>query len=348
MQQLVGPFVWMRGKPSRARGFAMFVIKSVGDLFEGYASLGGEPEEVPHGVLYRFAGQGDDSAIEGTMEFHGDPSLFCLATVDCAVLKDFVSRTQFRERYIGLSFNDVGSVEAYRKRDEARTLDEGLHFYVATTSTPLFMRIAAGTRLRFTALYFMERFFKENAVALPEGFWPACERVLNAGEQHVSGLGVVCRQIAGCSLGSEEAYRAYLRGQGLAAAGLIIDHVARCGAAPARAAGAELQEVVARAKAVLKSEYVHPPTVLALAKRLGTNKNRLQDGFAALEGMSVSAYLRAVRMERALDLLTETELPVEEIAVQVGYMGKNNFYKAFRGTYGHTPNAIRAFMRQAC
>ena len=42
-------------------------------------------------------------------------------------------------------------------------------------------------------------------------------------------------------------------------------------------------------------------------------------------------------MERAVLLLKNTTLSVEEITVMLGYSNTSNFYKAFREYYGTTP-----------
>ena len=48
------------------------------------------------------------------------------------------------------------------------------------------------------------------------------------------------------------------------------------------------------------------------------------------------------RMERAAMLLRATQLPVREVARQVGYSGTSNFYRAFRAQYGCGPAEWRA------
>ncbi|QOS69252.1 helix-turn-helix transcriptional regulator [Eggerthella guodeyinii] len=320
----------------------MYVVTSVNDLFENYASMGAVGERTPRGQRFSFD-RGDD--LRGTTEFLGDPRTFSLAVADYTVPRDFVSRTRFEERYLGITFNDRGSVETYRRRDDARVLDEGLHCYVEASPTPFFMRIAAGTRLHFTALYFMERFFDENRVALPDDFWAMCSRVLNVGEHSIPGLGLACRQIQASQL-EGMAWQAFMRGQGLVVAGLIIDYVESRVSDEREQPDEALRDSVMRAKAALKAEYAHPPTVEALARRVGTNKNRLQAGFARLEGKTVSEYLRGVRMGRALDLLAETDLPVEAVAQHVGYQGKANFYRAFRDAYGYAPAEVRTFLHE--
>ena len=42
-------------------------------------------------------------------------------------------------------------------------------------------------------------------------------------------------------------------------------------------------------------------------------------------------------MERAVLLMQNTTLSIEEISVMLGYSNQSNFYKAFKGYFGKTP-----------
>lgn len=54
-------------------------------------------------------------------------------------------------------------------------------------------------------------------------------------------------------------------------------------------------------------------------------------------GKTFSQLLLEQRMERALVLLHETDLPIHEIASRLGYSNSSNFYKAFREFYHVSP-----------
>ncbi len=54
-------------------------------------------------------------------------------------------------------------------------------------------------------------------------------------------------------------------------------------------------------------------------------------------GMTFSQLLLTRRMERAVILMKNTTLSIEEIGALVGYGDHSNFYKAFRDYYGMTP-----------
>lgn len=64
--------------------------------------------------------------------------------------------------------------------------------------------------------------------------------------------------------------------------------------------------------------------------------------FKKLTGTSPHAYLAALRVERAKQLLAETDLSISELSARVGYASPSHFSKAFRQATGMTPRAFRA------
>ena len=58
-------------------------------------------------------------------------------------------------------------------------------------------------------------------------------------------------------------------------------------------------------------------------------------------GLTYSAFLQQVRLEKAEHLLTSSKKSVEEIAAAVGYHNKGYFYKIFQEKYGTTPSKYR-------
>ncbi|HEV2605587.1 MAG TPA: AraC family transcriptional regulator [Microvirga sp.] len=63
--------------------------------------------------------------------------------------------------------------------------------------------------------------------------------------------------------------------------------------------------------------------------------------FKRSTGQPPHAYLRRVRCEKAKALLTGTDLPITEIAVQVGYETSRSFARMFRAEVGANPNQYR-------
>ncbi len=59
--------------------------------------------------------------------------------------------------------------------------------------------------------------------------------------------------------------------------------------------------------------------------------------FKKQNNTTVSNYLTTVRMNRAKELMLETDLPLNEITVKVGYLNTSSFIRKFKRLYGLTP-----------
>ena len=57
--------------------------------------------------------------------------------------------------------------------------------------------------------------------------------------------------------------------------------------------------------------------------------------------MCIRDSLTAYRIDRAVELLQQTDIPVREIAVRVGYTDANYFTKVFKRHLGVTPTEYR-------
>ncbi len=83
-------------------------------------------------------------------------------------------------------------------------------------------------------------------------------------------------------------------------------------------------------------------TIEELARRYWMNPTTLKAAFKAVYGNSIAAHMREHRMERAAELLRETEQSVAAIARAVGYESQSRFSAAFRDAYGCLPTEYRA------
>jgi AraC-like DNA-binding protein len=89
-------------------------------------------------------------------------------------------------------------------------------------------------------------------------------------------------------------------------------------------------------------EHLSEPLVLRnLAKQASMCKSKFTSVFKIHTGLSVAEYVRHLRMEKALDFVKNTSVPLGEIAALVGYGKHSNFSRVFRDCYGVTPGAFR-------
>lgn len=84
-----------------------------------------------------------------------------------------------------------------------------------------------------------------------------------------------------------------------------------------------------------------PPALEELARRVGVNRNKLAAGFKHVFGMTVGAYHRDLRLERACEMLKHSGLTVGRIADEAGYRDAGSFSKAFKLRYGVLPSDLR-------
>lgn len=93
--------------------------------------------------------------------------------------------------------------------------------------------------------------------------------------------------------------------------------------------------------AILSEEVTAPPSIAQLSKRVFLNEQKLKAGFSHYYRMSIGAFVHSVRMTKAANLLSTTDLSIEAIARQVGYQHSGNFARMFKRTYGKNPLDFR-------
>lgn len=94
------------------------------------------------------------------------------------------------------------------------------------------------------------------------------------------------------------------------------------------------------ARAILIDECRNPPSLAALAARVGLNERKLNRGFRRLFGLTVHAFLQEHRLQRAHRMLSAGQVSVSEAAYSVGY-GPAHFATIFRKRFGLAPSGLR-------
>jgi two-component system, response regulator YesN len=78
-----------------------------------------------------------------------------------------------------------------------------------------------------------------------------------------------------------------------------------------------------------------------LARLAGLSRSRFCQGFKTEIGVSVGQYVKALRMQKACELLATTSLRVKEIGAAVGMRDQSHFSRDFKRTYDLTPSQYR-------
>lgn len=105
---------------------------------------------------------------------------------------------------------------------------------------------------------------------------------------------------------------------------------------------ADISGRLAQAAATLIDEgFMAEHSVTQLAARIGVTERHLRRLFDAQFGVSVMEYVQTQRLLLAKRLLTDTTLPVTEVALAAGFGSVRRFNDVLRTRYGLTPLAMR-------
>lgn len=102
---------------------------------------------------------------------------------------------------------------------------------------------------------------------------------------------------------------------------------------------------VSKALNLLHDRPEHPWTLDLLADEVALSRAAFAKRFKSLVGQSMFQYLTSLRMQKAQDLLRNTQLPVYEIATRSGYESELAFTRTFKKHSDKTPKQFRKLHR---
>ena len=97
----------------------------------------------------------------------------------------------------------------------------------------------------------------------------------------------------------------------------------------------------ARALRYIWEHFTEPLQVSDIADAVAVSRRKLERHFRAHLHRSVNEELIRKRIERGCELLTTTDLSINDIARQVGFSTETYFFRIFRRTMGMTPRKYR-------
>jgi len=94
--------------------------------------------------------------------------------------------------------------------------------------------------------------------------------------------------------------------------------------------------------AILQDTSSDFPTAGEICRKLGITREYFSRLFRKVMNKNFITYITELRIARAQELLTNTTLPIVDIAAEVGYEGQSYFTKKFKELSGITPMQFRA------
>ena len=100
-------------------------------------------------------------------------------------------------------------------------------------------------------------------------------------------------------------------------------------------------DIVSTALRYLENNYFRDISISGLAAELGVTRSYFTALFTEKTGKSPYNYLTELRLDKAKDLLTGSDLRVSEVAYSVGFAGIERFSDMFKKYTGHSPLGYR-------
>lgn len=92
---------------------------------------------------------------------------------------------------------------------------------------------------------------------------------------------------------------------------------------------------------LVTERFVNPPTIHALARQFGLNRNKLCGGFQQVYGISIYDFCRNLRLEKSRQLLCSSDLSIAQIAEAAGFASASAFSASFSRQFGYAPSRAR-------
>ncbi len=105
-------------------------------------------------------------------------------------------------------------------------------------------------------------------------------------------------------------------------------------------------ELIMQIQFWLKTNLSADITLKALAEQFGMSQRTLTRRFKAANGISASQYWHQLKVETAKELLTSTNLSIQEVAFEMGYQDQGHLTRLFKRALNMTPKSYRAMVRK--
>lgn len=99
--------------------------------------------------------------------------------------------------------------------------------------------------------------------------------------------------------------------------------------------------IVSRAVSLMETHLDDPLSIAGIAQGLGLSQRSLEQRFNRHVGSPPKAFYLGLRLSEAQRLATDTDMPVQEIALTTGFASQSSFARAFRLRFGQSVRDLR-------
>lgn len=131
----------------------------------------------------------------------------------------------------------------------------------------------------------------------------------------------------------------------LAIEGLLLETVAELARQSAKESDHEMPRWIEHVKETLRSRVTDTPSLAELAEDIGVHPVHLAREFRKGFDCTIGEFVRRLRIETACREIAESDVPMSEIALALGFYDQSHFSNTFKRFTGMTPAAYRATCR---
>lgn len=91
----------------------------------------------------------------------------------------------------------------------------------------------------------------------------------------------------------------------------------------------------------ITKHYTEKISADQLSMEVGLSKEKLQAGLQILKGHTLARYIQQVRLDKAKEILTNTNDPVKAVADAAGFVNESHFCKVFKKIHFISPVQYR-------
>jgi len=100
-------------------------------------------------------------------------------------------------------------------------------------------------------------------------------------------------------------------------------------------------EMIARARLRIRESLESPLTIQQVAEEMGVSYSNFRKLFKEHTGLSPAVYQQDLRLQRAKELLTTTDMSIKEIAYRLNFESPDYFSAKFKAKTGQRPTQMR-------
>lgn len=97
----------------------------------------------------------------------------------------------------------------------------------------------------------------------------------------------------------------------------------------------------------IDNDFSRTLDIKQLADSVNMSISRFQHLFKQEVNISLTQYIKELRLQKAREFLETTHLRIKEIRVRVGDLGATHFWSDFKRKFGKTPNQFRKNFRNS-